>query len=195
MGHLIRDDIYDYDFIAKEIELIQSNLSRQEAPAAYNDSIISNKMEVKQHSKKSIQSIKGRREQINIEINSADTSMLMQLKGIGKVYSKRIVKYRNILGGFYKKEQLLEVYGIDRERLANFENNISVDTSFIKKINLNNTEFKEMLKHPYLSYDVVKSIFNYKSKEGSFINVKDLIVKQVIDSLLYLKVEPYLTVN
>jgi competence protein ComEA len=48
-----------------------------------------------------------------VEINRADSAKLTQVKGIGAGFASRIIKYRTQLGGFVKKEQLMEIYGID----------------------------------------------------------------------------------
>ncbi len=97
-----------------------------------------------------------------VELNSADTASLISIHGIGPVFASRILKYRKLLGGYYKKEQLLEVYGIDSLVYINIEKQITLDTSLIKKIKVNTAEFKELLKHPYLKYEDVKAIFKLK---------------------------------
>lgn len=56
--------------------------------------------------------------QVQIELNGADTTELMTVKGIGPTFARRIVKYRKLIGGFQSKEELLKVYGIDEERYA-----------------------------------------------------------------------------
>ena len=72
-----------------------------------------------------------------VELNSADTTRLKQLRGIGSGYAKMIVAYREKLGGFYKTEQLLEVYKFPDEtyiRTYITINNVKV-TIFILKHN------------------------------------------------------------
>jgi len=130
-----------------------------------------------------------------VEINSADTAQLSQLKGIGAAISQRIVKYRDKLGGFFRKEQLLEVFGIDTTRFKGFENQILVDVSLIRKMELNKTDFKEMTKHPYLEYHIVKSIFTYKDNKGSFSSVDDLQKVDLVYDQLYQKIRWYFYVN
>src|SRR3569833_498755 len=56
-----------------------------------------------------------------IELNSADSAKLTELKGIGSSFARRIVNYRNRLGGFISKEQLKEVYGMDDDRYAEMQ--------------------------------------------------------------------------
>lgn len=66
-----------------------------------------------------------------VELNSADTTALKMVPGIGSVFAKRIIKYRDLLGGFYSVEQLGEVYGIDEERYEAMKSWFSVDPSVI----------------------------------------------------------------
>ena len=89
---------------------------------------------------------------VEIEVNSADTIQWKMLKGIGPVFANRICKFRNILGGFYKLEQLLEVNGMDSSRYEEIFPFLSLDTRLLRQITLNNTTVQELKKHPYLSY-------------------------------------------
>jgi DNA uptake protein ComE-like DNA-binding protein len=110
-------------------------------------------------------------EVIIVELNSADSLELVSVKGVGPVFAHRIIDYRTKLGGFIKIDQLLEVYGINEERLAGFDNQLTVDTSLVKKLNINSATFKELLRHPYLNYDQVKSLVRFREQIGPFQNL------------------------
>ena len=105
-----------------------------------------------------------------IEINSADSAELDELPGIGLVFAKRIIKYREMLGGYVHPAQLREVYGMDSARFSGFIKLIRVDTSGIRKLDLNKATFKELLAHPYLEYDQVKEIVRFRDKKGVVIS-------------------------
>ena len=105
-----------------------------------------------------------------LNLNSADTTELKSLPGIGSFFAKNIVDYRNKLGGFIEKEQLLEVYAFDSTRMANIENLIIIDTIELRKVNVNTDDFKTILRHPYIEYEDVKKIVNYRESYGMIKN-------------------------
>lgn len=107
-----------------------------------------------------------------IEINGADSAELTLLNGIGPVFASRIVKYRQKLGGFISKEQLLEVYGFKPEVMEKIKDNISVDTSLIIPIKINSATFKEIIRHPYYCYDTTLIIVRERDKMN-FTSIED----------------------
>ncbi len=126
-----------------------------------------------------------------VELNSADSAALVKLYGVGPVFASRIIKYRNLLGGYYKKEQLLEVYNFPEETYNSIKDQIEVDESTIIKIRLNFAGFSELLKHPYLNKEQVQSIVNYRDKKGAFLSVSQLATENLLDSITFSKINPY----
>lgn len=131
-------------------------------------------------------------EKMMIELNSADSSELRKLPGIGPVFSSRIIRFRELLGGFYSSGQLMEVYGISPELFEKISEQVQVDSSYIKKIDINNASFSELLRHPYISREQVQRIFGYIQREGCFFSDEDLFHNGIFDSLSLLKLRPYL---
>ena len=127
-----------------------------------------------------------------IEINSADSIILDELPGIGPAFARRIIKYREMLGGFAYPEQLKEVYGMDSARLSGFIKLIRVDTSRIRKIDINTATFKELLAHPYLEYDQVKAIARFRDKKGMLVSPEELWAAGVLADSLRLCLSQYL---
>ena len=102
-----------------------------------------------------------------IDLNTADTTQLKQLPGIGSAFAKWIVDYREKLGGYCETEQLLEVYRMDTTRYNEIKDYVKIDSTFIpNKLKINSDAFKIMLKHPYLEYDDVKKIVNHREQKG-----------------------------
>ena len=118
-----------------------------------------------------------------IDINTADTTLLKQLPGIGGAFAKWIVNYREKLGGYCETEQLLEVYRMDTARYDAIKDFVKIDSSFTpNKLKINTDAFKILLKHPYLEYDDVKKIVNYREQKGMITSWEQL-VKIVGDSV------------
>jgi DNA uptake protein ComE-like DNA-binding protein len=130
-----------------------------------------------------------------IEINSADSSELTDLYGIGPAYASRIIKFRNLLGGFYKPGQLLEVYGMDSSRYSGFVNDIILDTLAIVKINLNTAGFRDLLRHPYLDYEEVRSIINFRDNNGPFLSPGQLWTDSILANAKRDVLYPYLSIK
>lgn len=130
-----------------------------------------------------------------IELNAADSADLLPLRGIGPVFASRIIKYRNLLGGYYSCGQLLEVYGMDSVRFIPLISFISIDTSLIHRKNINKSTFKELLRHPYLDYDNVKAIMKYKDQSGDFNSMEEIRDSGLFSDSLWLKLRCYFTLN
>ena len=137
----------------------------------------------------------GRSKGERIELNSADTIELKKIKGIGSVFAKRIVKFRDALGGFVTKEQLLEVYGLDRERFDLISLQITLEDAHIKKININSASVYDLEKHPYINKRLAVAIFTHRTTVGDYTNVKDINTLVLTDEKLYDKIAPYLAVE
>ena len=136
-----------------------------------------------------------KRKPLYFELNSADTTDLNKLKGIGSTFAKRIVNYRYSLGGFVNKEQLLEVYGFDREKLDLVTENIFVDSLLIEKMNINTASFDALRKHPYIKYNLAKVIVNYREQHGAYKSLADLRKLAIITDEVYRKISHYLDVK
>lgn len=140
-----------------------------------------------------ITSLNSNRVNPHVELNSADTTELMKLAGIGFVYANRIIKYRNLLGGFHSTSQLLEVYNLPAETIKNIENSISVDTTLIKRIRINFAEYADLLRHPYLNKTQVATILKHRDINGPFQSIGQLETNGLIDTDTFQKLKPYLT--
>lgn len=132
---------------------------------------------------------------VKFDINTADTSELKQIYGIGEKLSLRIVKYRESLGGFIRNEQLLEVYGLDRTVVNNLVKKSFIDEDFLpKKINLNLASEEELDSHPYLTKKEAKAIIAYRFQHGAFTTVDDLQKIQLLTPRTIEKIKPYLLI-
>lgn len=101
-----------------------------------------------------------------VELNTADTTTLKKVPGIGSAFARRIVKYRELLGGFYTTRQLAEVYGIDEERYAALAPWFTADTLHIRKLNVNSLSAASLRRHPYLDDRQAKAIEQLRQQKS-----------------------------
>ncbi len=132
---------------------------------------------------------------IIVELNSADSLDLLNIKGIGPYFSNSIIKFRNLLGGFCKYEQLLEVYGMDTTRYLQILPFVEINKDSIKKININKTSIKKLIRHPYIDYYLAKDILQYKDKNKKYKSISEIKNLDLIYDELFQKIKPYITVN
>lgn len=132
------------------------------------------------------------RRPVIVEVNSADSAMLETVRGIGPVLASRIIRYRERLGGFYRKEQLKEVYGIDSLRYPAIAEQLNTDAGSIRKININTAGFDELRNHPYLTYKQKNAIIQYRKQHGAFTGIGDLRKIAILNTEILRKIAPYL---
>lgn len=123
---------------------------------------------------------------IIIDVNTADTSILKKIPGIGSVISRNIVNYRNRLGGFYDAQQLLEVKYVDSTLLKWFE----VKSGVFRKISVNKASIDELRSHPYMDFYKAKAIVDFRRKRGpikgmSQISMFSEFTEEDIDRLIH----------
>lgn len=130
-----------------------------------------------------------------ININTADSASLLPLPGIGPVFAGRIIKYRNLLGGFVRTEQLNEIYGLEMETAARIAPLLSVDSSDITKLKVNSASFRDLLRHPYLQMEDVKALVKYRDFNGGIGSLREIEANRLLPDSTLEKVSPYLEFN
>lgn len=132
---------------------------------------------------------------LSFELNTADSLDLVQLYNIGPVIARRILKYRSLLGGYVRREQLREVYGIDSARYNDIAPHLTVDPSRITPIDINTADIDRLKRHPYLDYYQAKAIIRLREEKGAYAGVRDILNIPIIDSETFTRIEPYLICN
>ena len=128
-----------------------------------------------------------------LELNKADSVMLVEVPGIGPVLASRIIKYRNLLGGYYDVSQLREVYGLREENFAAVAPHFTVDPSALKSFNINFATVQQLGRHPYVGFRTARRIFSLRDKMGKFSAPEDLATVVGGDSLK--RLIPYVKFN
>lgn len=153
---------------------------------------IIDKYEKKDNEQKKENSRKNENADLMIEINSSTKDSLMKIKGIGPYFAERIIKYRDLLGGFVSKKQLFEVYGLDSALVNSIGHQIEIDSSLINKINLNQVEYKELIRHPYINKYQTQSLIKFRELKGKFNSIEEIDEHNLLPYETFRKVKPYL---
>ena len=112
---------------------------------------------------------------IPIDINQATKEDLIKIYGIGEAISLRILKQKDVLGGFVSMEQMSDVWGLSPEVIIELNNHFKISVlPKLKKIDINNASLKELSQFYYFKYAIAKEIVTYRSMNGDFKNIEDL---------------------
>ncbi len=130
-----------------------------------------------------------------VDINLADTSIFIALPGIGSGYARRIVNFRERLGGFYAVEQIAETYGLPDSTFQKIKPYLFVTDGSIKKLNINAATTDELKTHPYIRYQLANVIVNYRLQHGDYKQVEDLKKIMILTDDVYEKLKPYITLQ
>ncbi len=127
-----------------------------------------------------------------VEINAADSLSIVFLKGIGPGFTKRIIKYRTMLGGFHSINQLKEVYGMTDSVFVLLSSQIKLDANNITKLPINAIDFNSLRKHPYFNFQLAQAVINYRNKHGK-LSKEDLIGLGIFSEEKLKMILPYLS--
>ena len=128
------------------------------------------------------------------DLNLADTTQLMQIRGIGAGRAKWVVKYRAQLGGYLREEQLDEVFVLRdapdlRDSLKKYT---FVAAGFAPQpVSVNTATFDELFPHPYIRKGLARVIVAYRSQHGPFRTAEDLKRIPILKSEDWEKLRPY----
>lgn len=133
--------------------------------------------------------------QWTIDINKADEEAFERLNGIGPYFAKRIVKFREKLGGFYKIEQVAETYGIEDSVFQKFKHNLSIGVILLQQINVNKADFQLLDAHPYINKKLAEEIVRLREKLGKIEEIESLHSLKNWEFHSFEKVKPYLKIS
>ena len=105
-----------------------------------------------------------------VEVNSADTTELKKIPGIGSGIAGGIVRYRERLGGFYALSQLEEVKHVTPELLKWFK----LENDSTRKLEINKASLDKLRAHPYLTFYQAKVIVEHRRKKGPIKSLSQL---------------------
>lgn len=108
-------------------------------------------------------------------LNQATAEDLMAIRGIGPVLSGRILKFRNLLGGFLDSTQLYDVYGLSPEVARRAMERFRIcSPPPVHRVNLNTAGIPDLAGIPYLNWAIARDLVRYREAHGPFLNLSQL---------------------
>ena len=99
-----------------------------------------------------------------LNLRTADTTELKLIRGIGSYRAKMIVRYREQLGGYARVEQILEARGMDKVVADSILPHFYIDSVVLNKMPVNKIRPEVLHRHPYLSFEQAKAIYEYRRR-------------------------------
>lgn len=174
---LIQPKQFEEIYVAQKLAIRKSNFRRKSYPI-YRRFVADIKSSIKTQA-------------WTIQINEADSLAWVNLPGIGPGFAKRILTFRDRLGGFASAEQLKEVYGIDTLWVKQHMRQFRVGKGVYRFLYVNRAIWNEF-RHPYLSYSQAKVVLNYRKQHGIITDFEALLQIKLIDPLVWERLRPYL---
>lgn len=126
-----------------------------------------------------------------LDINRCTAGELVALPGIGPVLAERIIKYRNLLGGFVDKWQLAEVYGLDSSVARLAAEQLILTFEEVRPLVLDSASYSDLAHHPYLGYETARKITTYRSVSGLPVTLGEMVSSGVITPVQAGRIAPY----
>ncbi|MDR0863401.1 MAG: helix-hairpin-helix domain-containing protein [Candidatus Symbiothrix sp.] len=130
-----------------------------------------------------------------IELNLADSLDLTKIPGVGPAFAKRIISYKNLLGGYHRIEQLQEVYGMYEELYVKITPYLKIDSNEITRIQVNTASLDKMKSHPYINFYQAKAILEMRKKKGKLPGIEELKLLEEFSDEDWVRITPYLEFN
>ena len=122
-----------------------------------------------------------------VALNLADTTLLRRVPGIGVYYARRIVAYRQRLGGYAHVRQLLEIDDFPEQALPFF----TVDAGDIQRLDVNRLSLSQLKRHPYINYLQARAICDYRRLKGPLASLDQLRLLSAFTAADIERLRPY----
>ena len=124
----------------------------------------------------------------HVVLNTADTTILKTVPGIGPYFARKVVEYGQRLGGYVSVDQLDEIEGFPLDA----KDYLTVEGASPRKLNVNSLTLNELRKHPYLSFYQAKAITDYRRLHGPLKSLQDLRLSKDFPPEAIKRLEPYI---
>lgn len=129
---------------------------------------------------------------IVVDVNQSDAAAWQQIRGIGPAYAKKIINFREKLGGFSSIEQIGETYGLPDSTFQQIKTQLTL-SPVLRKLMINKASVEELRAHPYLDARKAAAIISYRAQHGEFQTVEELYEIKALSEEVIEKLKPYLS--
>ena len=159
----------------QQVTKVSDSLLKEIAPLFKFPDWINNRKEFKSYNKFPVEAFAKKDKIVVIDINEATKEDLIKVYGVGEAISLRILKQKEIIGGFVSMDQMTDVWGLSPEVIEKLNLHFKVlKVPAIKKVDINNASLKDLSQFHYFRYALAKDILTYRSMNGDFKNIEDL---------------------
>jgi competence protein ComEA len=130
---------------------------------------------------------------VKIDLNHCDTNDIKGIPLFGSTRAKKLIEYRDQLGGFYSLSQVQEIFILKEIELDHLETYFYIKSSDIKLISINIASYEQLKKHPYLDSYLAKQILIYREQNGRINNMEEFQKATHAYEALVKKIKPYLS--
>ena len=123
----------------------------------------------------------------HVVLNTADTTALKTVPGIGPYFARKVVEYGERLGGYVSVDQLDEIENFPLDA----KDYLVIEHAAPKKLNLNRLSVNELRRHPYINFYQARAITDYRRLHGSLRSLQELRLSKDFPPEAIIRLEPY----
>ena len=124
----------------------------------------------------------------HVVLNTADTTQLKKVPGIGSYYAAEIMRYGQRLGGYVSVNQLDEIDDLPKEAKKYFV----IANAAPKRLNVNRLTLQQLRRHPYINFYQAKAITDYRRLHGNIKSLSELRLSKDFTDEAIQRLEPYI---
>ncbi|MBR5748163.1 MAG: helix-hairpin-helix domain-containing protein [Prevotella sp.] len=122
-----------------------------------------------------------------VVLNTADTTTLKTVPGIGPYFARKVVEYGQRLGGYVSVDQLDEIEDFPLDA----KDYLTIEGASPRKLNVNTLSLNELRRHPYINFHQAKAITDYRRLHGPLHALGDLRLSKDFTPEAIKRLEPY----
>ncbi|MFI8378844.1 helix-hairpin-helix domain-containing protein [Leeuwenhoekiella sp. NPDC079379] len=130
------------------------------------------------------------------DLNKATFESLISLPEMTEGSARLILAYRKKIGGFIEDNQLYDIYNVKRNQVIEVKKEFTVKSKpVIVLINVNTANASDLATIPFLTFDIARSIIDYRILNEGIKNLDELLKIDGITPYKLDRIKLYLSTN